>query len=327
MPVPDDELAPEHYDPPTRPKNLRLGYVEAYKAYVRWTDASTTEKWFRLQWRRPEGYVDVPKYHGGGWKTSHSRATTGTTYGEYVENLSPDRTTCYRVVAMTEAYAFSRSKKLCVHTRRPPAPPSDLEVEQVTPTTISVSWKDNSFNEDKFLVRWYASTGARQVYVGANRTTHTITDLTPGEEWCVVVWSFQENVGHSLGRVEVCDINTPQYPDEPQPGLKADVDVVGGLWVMPSLVDSGKPFTLSWRVCNTGAQATGEFRNVAQLDGGPTYSRTVTSLSPGECSLQIVNHSGLSHGNHDWYVYLDADGEVDEANEANNIHYYSQEVL
>ena len=64
------------------------------------------------------------------------------------------------------------------YTLNPPAAPSGLAATDSTATTVTLSWTDNSDNEDGFFVKDAADTTTAKA-VSANDTTTTVTGLSP----------------------------------------------------------------------------------------------------------------------------------------------------
>ncbi len=86
-----------------------------------------------------------------------------------------------------------------------PANPSGLST-QATEQTISLSWKDNSYNEEGFIIEIKSGDGAFEVIdsVRANITSKDVTGLTKGIPYCfrITAYNMLGNSGYSN---ETCD--------------------------------------------------------------------------------------------------------------------------
>ncbi len=79
-----------------------------------------------------------------------------------------------------------------------PAAPSGVTAAATGPTTILVTWTDNSGNEDGFHVTKNGYLGTKSV--GASVTSYVWTGLTPGTEGCFRVRAYNSygTSAHSL---------------------------------------------------------------------------------------------------------------------------------
>ena len=74
-------------------------------------------------------------------------------------------------------------------TPLPPTAPSNLQVKDATPGSLSLTWDDNSINERSFLVHyWKSPDGDRELIIAAADTTSVVvSDLDPDTEYCFYV--------------------------------------------------------------------------------------------------------------------------------------------
>lgn len=198
----------------------------------------------------------------------------------------------------------------------PPAAPSDLSL---TPdvTSIRVTWKDNSTNEDEFIV-YYKKEGASNYEafaVGANSTSTVITGtfgLTPETVYCVKI-SASNAGGETPGKGESC---TPTLPAPIRPPSKPDL-VPSTLSVTP-FPHTGDKVTVSWSECNAGGTNAGTYKYRVLLDGVQVKTGSRAMLAHGGCITDAFTKNGTAVGPHQFDIVLDIANTVQEANETNN---------
>ncbi|ERN42642.1 fibronectin type III domain protein, partial [Rubidibacter lacunae KORDI 51-2] len=90
----------------------------------------------------------------------------------------------------------------------PPEAPSNLEV-QVDGRNISLTWQDNSINEDGFEIVWRGTKEGSSEHNGSqkintpNRESYTLTELKQGFNYCIRVKAFNEG-GESSNTRSAC---------------------------------------------------------------------------------------------------------------------------
>ena len=130
-------------DIPFAPPQLLTGSAIAFsRVELNWVDASSIESGFRIERRTDEG----------DWEP----------LGEIGENTvlfvdaapEPDTTYSYRVFAVWNGLDSEPSNIVNVTTPNVPlpAPPSNLDIQSLSPTSILVGWQDNSDNELGFRI-------------------------------------------------------------------------------------------------------------------------------------------------------------------------------
>ena len=127
-------------------------------------------------------------------KTLAANTTTYTDTG-----LTPNTTYYYKVKAYNDGGSSDYSNVASQTTKNiPPAAPSNLSVTGYSTDTITLSWTDNSNNEDGFEV--YRSTDGKTYSkvktLVANTTTYTDTRLTPNTIYYYKVMAYN-NAGNS----------------------------------------------------------------------------------------------------------------------------------
>ena len=163
-----------HIPPPVTPSDLSAGAVSSSEVNISWTDNSNNETGFRIE----------RKIGAGG--TYGQIATVGQNTTAYPDTgLSSGTTYYYRVLAYNDSGDSTYSNEASATTAIimvPPAAPSGLVANVVSSSQISLSWVDNSDNENGFKVE--RKTGAGGAYsqiavVGTNGTSFPDSGLSP----------------------------------------------------------------------------------------------------------------------------------------------------
>ncbi len=99
----------------------------------------------------------------------------------------------------------------------PPAAPSNLQVIDATDHSLTISWKDNSDDELRFLVDYHPSGGpTRRTSTGPNTTQLTVSFLEPDTEYCFQVRA--ENLWDASAPTStVCGQTKEQIEEPPNP--------------------------------------------------------------------------------------------------------------
>jgi len=169
--------------PPEAPTGLSAGATGPATVDLSWTDESTNESQFRVE--RKEG-------SGGSWNLAGTVGANNTSYGD--SGLSPNTTYHYRVMACNGGGCSAPSSESDATTWNvPPQTPTSLSANATGPSSIQVSWTDESTNEEGFRVE--RKEGAAGVYaeagtVGANTTTFSDSGLSPDTEYFYQVYAY-----------------------------------------------------------------------------------------------------------------------------------------
>ena len=159
---------------PAAPTNVTATLTASMTVHVRWTDNSIDEFGFIVRVYNSVGWV-------GDWEPSAP------------EFLYPDvaagGTNCFDVRAANQYGESPWAPRACASTMHLlPAAPSGVTARATGPTTILVTWVDNSGNEDGFHVLKNGFLGTK--YAAANATSYEWTGLTPGTEGCFRVRAY-----------------------------------------------------------------------------------------------------------------------------------------
>lgn len=132
-----------------------------------WTNTSTNETGFQLQWSRD------------GILFSNLITLPPNTVGYVHNGLASGSTNHYRIYAFNDSDRTDFSNVAVATTGQPPSPPASLTATLPTRTTVRLTWIDQSTNESGFIIERSTDnvTFAAIQTVGANVTT--TTDVPP----------------------------------------------------------------------------------------------------------------------------------------------------
>ena len=159
-------------DPPTAPSaptGVTVSATGSTSVSVRWTDASSDETSFRVEYR-----------------TGSNSWTTGTTTvadatSATVGGLSASTSYDFRVASVN---SVGSSESSAVSLTMPPAAPSGLAASASSPGSVALSWTDNASDETGFLVEYRAAGDLDWTQFAtradANATSLVVTGLTSG---------------------------------------------------------------------------------------------------------------------------------------------------
>jgi CARDB protein len=315
-------------EPSAPPSNLEIINVSQHSFTVAFTRSAEYENAYRSYWRR----ADQTQWHLSWNCSAAANVGNGGSPGSCGElsdgrfnivaggSLEPLTAYCIRLISFNMSGESSPSPEICGSTvLNPPPGPDDLEATEVTATSVTLKWFDNADTEE--YTRLYRRLGADPQGTGGGyqllhewgRTNGAITYEDSGLE-AGTEYTYRVRMGNAAG------FNQKHLVVETSP--TAELAFNGPMVLSPTFPEPGEKITLTWYACNYGEAATGDFTDVAQLDGRTTTEQQVSSLAPGACYSRSVTTSGLPAGDHYYYVYLDANSAVDEQNENNNINYY-----
>ena len=142
--------------PPYAPSGLGAAATGPSTVALTWTDDSANESGFELE-RRMAG--------GGAWGQISTPGPDAVSFGD--EGLDPNTDYVYRIRACNEAGCSEFSGEADVTTDEvPPVAPTGLLASPTGSASISVSWTDESDNEDRFEVERTQGSGNPWVHIG-----------------------------------------------------------------------------------------------------------------------------------------------------------------
>jgi hypothetical protein len=260
---------------------------------VYFQDNSTDETRFDILRQDPTGQWTVPATVPGSTTTGLRSVEAGT--------VAPQTRYCFMVNAYT-AYNSSSSGPVCITTPSwPPKAPSNMAITARTQTSMTVSWTDNSTDEQGFeLHHWVqgATTSAPIELVAAHTGTGTMTatvgSLTPATAYCFQVTAYnQRPAGSGTGGRTSGGSNAPCMSTAPPnpPAAPSGLSVTGHTQTSLSLgwTDNATNET-GYRV---DRQQGSSWVSVATF-GANAHSFTHTGLAPGTtvCYRAVATNAG-----------------------------------
>jgi hypothetical protein len=155
---------------PAAPSNLAVTAVSEMTVAISWTDNSSNENGFSIE-----------RLNDGAWSQYDWRSANVTTF--IAGGLSPNTAYTFRVRAFNGSGSSAPTNEITGTTSASsgaPTAPTNLTVNSVTETTITISWTDNSSNESVFIIeRQIDGTWSQYDWRSANITTFTTGGLAP----------------------------------------------------------------------------------------------------------------------------------------------------
>ncbi len=258
------------FPPPSAPASLVATTLSSSSIRLTWADASATEQGFKVE-RSLNG--------GATWSQIAALPANTTTWTN--SSLTPATSYGYRVRAYDGQLLSPPSAPADAMTFPPPAAPSEPVAVALTPSSIRLTWTDNSTTEQGFKIERSADGGANwsQVgTVGANVVTWTNSNLGASVTYQYRLRAYDGSI--NSGYSSVVSATTLPPPAAPT-NLVAKVKSAGAI-------------TLTWIDNATTEQG---YRVERSLDGGLTWS-SVATLPKNTVTYTNVNLSA-----HTTYTY------------------------
>ncbi|MCY3714372.1 MAG: fibronectin type III domain-containing protein [Gemmatimonadetes bacterium] len=176
-------------DVPATPSALSAEAQSTTSVLLRWTDNSDNETGFKIERRLSTG-TDAD------FSQIDTTAVSDTTYTD--SGLDEGTSYKYRVRAFNSVgnSAYSNADSATTHLTLPDAP-SSLSAGATSPTQISLSWSDNSDNEDGFRIERKLTPAADSTFsrigmVGEDTKSYTDGGLASGTGYTYRVYAFNE---------------------------------------------------------------------------------------------------------------------------------------
>ena len=185
---------------PNKPTNLTASAISSSEINLTWTDNSDNEDGFKLE----------RKELGGTYTEIKTLAVNVTSYSD--TGLNPDTTYYYRIRAYN-SFGHSDYSNEANTTTKPagtaPSKPSNLTGIANSTSEISLTWTDNSGNEDGFKLERKAEGGSYTEIktLSSNATSFTDSSVSPDKTYTYRVRSFN-SIGYSDYSNEV-SVKTP----------------------------------------------------------------------------------------------------------------------
>jgi len=158
---------------PEAPSNLVADVLSMNKIKLGWQDNSSFEDGYKV------------------YRDGKEIASLGANTTKYEDSgLKASTEYCYEVKAYNTV-GSSNSNKVCATTLDPSSPvaPSGLNAKATSSTSVGLTWKDNSDNEQGFKV--YRD-GKLVATLASNAASYSDTELSPETEYSYVISSYNE---------------------------------------------------------------------------------------------------------------------------------------
>uniref|UniRef100_A0A452I2T4 Uncharacterized protein n=1 Tax=Gopherus agassizii TaxID=38772 RepID=A0A452I2T4_9SAUR len=115
--------------------------------------------------------------------------------------------------------------------------PTNLVTNRVTEDTATISWNRVQAPIDRYMVSYTSADGdTREIAVGKDQSTTTLTGLKPGLEYIIYIWA--EKGGHQSKRTNTKAVTGNQGCQGSFPTLNFRVQMWGPAWTLLSLITS-----------------------------------------------------------------------------------------
>jgi hypothetical protein len=170
---------------PADPTNLMATTVTSTQVDMAWTDNSNNEDGFRIELSDGlGGWIEIGQTAAGVTTFSVTGLTSGTSYSYRV----------YAFNAVGDSANPTNTLDVTTPAGTPPAAPSMLLVTNRTASSLTVSWQDNSGNEDGFAVQIATdknfSRSVQTFLVAADVTQYQFYPLAPNTKYYIRVSAY-----------------------------------------------------------------------------------------------------------------------------------------
>jgi fibronectin type 3 domain-containing protein len=232
---------------PVTPANLTAVAVDYASIKLTWEKRGNEATEFRIERQIGNGrFVQVAVVSGDDTSFVDTGLVDNTSYG-------------YRIVGAnaTGVSPYSNTARATTPVS-PPAAPSSLEVKASAPTSFTLTWRDNSDNEDGFKIEFSDDGGQTFIDGGTaprNATSFTLKGLAPDTTYDVRVRAFRS--GNNSDPSNTATLTTP-------PGAPTGLAVAGS---------TSTEVDLRW-LDNSSTEAG--FKIERSADGGRTFRQIDT---------------------------------------------------
>ncbi|UCH14225.1 MAG: fibronectin type III domain-containing protein [Bacteroidales bacterium] len=202
--------------PDNPPTDLTSTYIGKYSVTLNWTDNSSNEEGF---------YIYRSLTSGSGF--GHV-GTVGANVSQFTNSgLDPNTTYYYRVRAFNEdgASGYTNEYSLTTLELQPPAAPGSLSTSNITKTSVTLTWSDNSNDEGGFIIYRSLTSGDGFTQIGsarANVNQFLNYALDPDTRYYYIIIAYNED-GNSDPSNEL-DVTTLALQPPAAPGSLTSTD-------------------------------------------------------------------------------------------------------
>lgn len=169
-PYPNNDTGISAHTKLRAPQNLKASWSAANTVKLTWTDKSNVAEYYIIERKTDDGIFVV---------ADTVSSDDGNTW--YDDSLSLGSTYTYRIKSVKETYSSDYSDEVTVEGYIVSAP-TNLKASIVSESKITLTWKDNSDNESKFIIERKAESDKTWKEIGSvnpNITSYTVDKLKP----------------------------------------------------------------------------------------------------------------------------------------------------
>lgn len=277
------------------PEDLKATIVSSTEIILSWTDMTEDESGFR---------VEMKEGNSENWKrvVSLSKNTTSCT----IKELKPDTLYYFRVVAEKSAYRFEVYSEEIQVLMKSLSAPSSLVVKAVSSNQVILEWKDNSDDEEGFVIERKSSNGdfAEIARVGKNISKFTDKQLYANTTYYYRVRGYDKNIYTdytNIGMVKTSISKTFNDLDS-VPWAKEAIESLASRGIIRGKSEELGIFAPNDRI--TRAEFITLIVNAFQLDKTPTG--TFADVKPNHWyyrNVMIAKNMGIVSGTGNNYFY------------------------
>ncbi|MCV6605587.1 MAG: fibronectin type III domain-containing protein [Porticoccaceae bacterium] len=193
---------------PDAPSRLGAAQGAGSNVDLSWTDNSDDEDNFRIE--RREG--------GGSFSTLATASANSTSFTDTTSQPGTDYS--YRVIAVNSSGDSAASNEVNISLPDlAPSAPSGLSTSQGSGANVSLSWTDNSDNEDNFRVERRVGSGGFSALatLAANTTSYTDTTSVAGTSYGYRVIALNSTGDSPASNIASITPSNPTPPPAPAP--------------------------------------------------------------------------------------------------------------
>ncbi|MFN3588792.1 MAG: fibronectin type III domain-containing protein [Spirosomataceae bacterium] len=206
------------------PKNLVVNHTSRFdELEILWDDPDTFENQYEIQFSLDQGRT---------WKIFADLPPNNTPRGRYIaKGIIGNIDYFFRMVSINAAGPSPFSNAFFIVTRpEPPRAPSELTAVEVQMNVVILSWKDNSNNEDRFVIERSLDNGVTWVAsktVDANVTSTFDSGLKDGTSYLyrVIAQNISGRATSNVITIETRKLVAPNRPENLEVVVLSDKEV------------------------------------------------------------------------------------------------------
>ncbi|ODM27234.1 fibronectin type III domain-containing protein [Acetivibrio mesophilus] len=277
------------------PEGLNASIVSNTEIILSWIDMTDNESGFR---------VEMKTANDQSWRkaASLSKNTTSCT----IKDLKPDTLYYFRVVAERSSYRFEVYSEEIQVLMKSLSAPSGLVVKVISPNQILLEWKDNSDDEDGFVIERKSNQGefAEIARVGRNVEKYTDNQLYSNTTYYYRIKGYDKNIYTNYTNIGMAKTTPSQtFKDlNSVPWAKESIESLAARGIIHGKSEELGIFAPNDRI--TRAEFITLIIKAFQLDKTPTG--TFADVKPNHWyykNVMIAKNMGIVSGTGDNYFY------------------------